>query len=514
MKTKHSIFLVFAAVGLLALTGCVSASKDVVAARAGLRSGNDAVALDWAEDKKDSWYSKSLGYVEAGRVRMLSGDFLGSSTNFSVAIESMIQETDEGPVVNLGDVGANVMAGTITDDRTRPYNLPAYEFIQALNYQMLNYVFLGDINSACVEARRAVFAQDAIAEKYSGEVEKARLKQEEDAQKARESADSEEKNAATKDDEKASFARVDQEMSKMAPVLEKSRCSYENALAWYLCGALLEEQDDKSNAALSYRKANELCPDNPYIRRDFLRTLASQDQVAYQTLMRQYKLEPQDVMRAQSEILIIFEESFVPQRKSVKIPLPVAGTLTSADIPFYEEGPHNPVYFEVKCGDKVLGGGAQAVNIQALAYHDLKEKMPGVVLRNVTRIGTRIAAQQIANHAGGSTAKYTVMAFNAISTVINKADTRAWYTLPAIAYLTCHPVEPGKQTITIRNPATGYSVAVPVDVMPGERRVVWIADIEGCSRIGTASLNGKGAPPTFCVADSLLTGPRMLTPAK
>ena len=511
MKNRQRILAACAASALLALTGCVSSVKSVAAARSGLQSGNDSVALAWAEKKKGSMYSKSLGYVEAGRVRMLSGDFLGSSTNFSVAIEAMIDETDEGPVIKVGDVGANIMAGTITDDRTRSYNLPAYEFIQALNYQMLNYVFLGDISAAGVEARRAVYAQDAIAEKYADEVEKQKQKEEEKAEEAAEETD---KNAASADDEDASMARVDQEMARMAPVLEKSRCSYENALVWYLCGALLEEQDDVSNAALSYRKANELSPDNPYIRRDFLRMLATQDQAAYQALMKQYKLQPKDVMRSPAEVIIVFEESFVPQRKSIKIPLPVGGTLTSADIPFYEEGPHNPIYFEVSCGDSVLGGGSEAVNVQALAYHDLKEKMPGVVLRNVTRIGTRIAAQQIANHAGNDLAKYSVLAFNSISTLINKADTRAWYTLPAISYLTCHPVKPGKQTLTIRNPATGYTVDIPVEVAAGERRILWIADIEGCSRIGTASLNGKGAKPTFKIDDSLLTGPRMLTTAK
>jgi hypothetical protein len=219
-------------------------------------------------------------------------------------------------------------------------------------------------------------------------------------------------------------------------------------------------------------------------------------------------------MRAPSEVIIVFEESFVPQRKSIKIPLPVAGTLTSADIPLYEDGPHNPIYFEVSCAGNVLGGGAEAVNVQSLAYHDLKEKMPGVVLRNVTRIGTRIAAQQIANHAGNDIAKYGVLAFNSISTLINKADTRAWYTLPAISYLTCHPVQPGKSTITLRNPATGYTIDVPVDVGVGERRLIWIADIEGCSRIGTAPLNGKGVKPTFAVSDSLITGPRIISAAR
>jgi hypothetical protein len=276
---------------------------------------------------------------------------------------------------------------------------------------------------------------------------------------------------------------------------------------------ILEEQDDISNAALSYRKANELSPDNPYIRKDFLRLLRTQDQVAYRALVQRYNLQESDLIRAPAEVVIVFEESFVPQRKSVKIPLPVGGTLTSADFPVYESGLYRAMNFEIGVGSTSLGVGSQAVNLQALAYHDLKEKIPGIVVRNVTRIGTRIAAQQVANH-GGDAFKYSVMAFNAISAVINKADTRAWYTLPSLAYLSVHPVEPGKQTLFIRNPATGYRIEIPVEVMAGERRLIWVADMEGCSRIGTASLSGKGASPTFKIDDSLLTGPRIINAAR
>jgi hypothetical protein len=503
-KLTCSLLFVIAGTSLLFLTGCVSGNKGADSAIASMRVNNDAKALEWAEDMKDSIYSKTLGYVETGRVRMLSGDFKGSSTNFSVAIEEMIDQTDEGPVIKVGDVGANIMAGTVTDDRTRPYRLPAYEFIQALNYQMMNYIFLGDTVAAGVEARRAVYAQDAITEKYGSDLKK----KEDKALEKAEEADAE-KNAATEKDESASMAAVDKKMVNMGPVLEKSRNSYENGLVWYLCGALFEEQGDKSNASLSYRKANELSPNNPYIRKDFLRMLRTQDQVAYRSLVQQYKLKESDLVRAPAEVIIVFEETFVPQRKSVKVPLPVGGTITSADFPIYESDLYRPINFEVGVGCDTLGVSSEAVNIQALAYHDLKEKIPGIVIRNVTRIGTRIAAQQVANNINGY-AQVGVLLFNGISTLVNKADTRAWYTLPSLSYLTCHPVEIGKQTLYIKNPATGYKIEIPIEMKSGERRLIWIADIEGCSRIGTASLNGKGAPPTFKVGDSLLTGPRSL----
>jgi hypothetical protein len=104
---------------------------------------------------------------------MLSGDFLGSSTNFSAAIDTVIEKTETARA-QAGDAGAAVMAGTVTDDRTRPYRLPAYEFIHALSIRCSTSV-PRSARAAAVEARRAVFAQDQIAEKYGKEVEDARV---------------------------------------------------------------------------------------------------------------------------------------------------------------------------------------------------------------------------------------------------------------------------------------------------------------------------------------------------
>ena len=100
------MWLGFCLVALLATVGCVSTNPGVDRARSGLRAGNDPVALAWSEKLKHSTYSRELGFVETGRVRMLSGDFLGSSTNFAAAIDTVIEETESGPVFKLGDAGA------------------------------------------------------------------------------------------------------------------------------------------------------------------------------------------------------------------------------------------------------------------------------------------------------------------------------------------------------------------------------------------------------------------------
>jgi len=360
--------------GLFLAAGCVSPNVSADKAVANLRAGNDPAALGWSEKLKHSIYSKPLGFLETGRVRMLSGDFLGSSTNFAPLIDTVIEKTETGPVVKLGSVGANVMSGTITDDRTRGYEVPAYEFVQALQYQMLNHLFLGNPDAASVEARRAVFAQDAIAEKYGKEVQEARV-----------TAEAKQTN---------SLGAVDARMQGMAPVLEMTRSSFENGLAWYLSGVLLEAQADTGNAAVAFRKAWELSPGNPYVQKDFLRVLRTQDTELFKRLSEQAGVDPKTLVRGKTEIILLVEEAFVPQRQSVKIPIPVPGvnTLTSVDFPLYQAPAYVPMALELREKDQTVGMSALALSVQSLAYRDLKEKIPGIVVRNVTRVATQIAA--------------------------------------------------------------------------------------------------------------------------
>ncbi|MDX9868126.1 MAG: hypothetical protein RBT78_09400 [Kiritimatiellia bacterium] len=471
---------------LLVAAGCVSTNVSTDRALASLRAGDDPQALLWSEKLKRSVYSKPLGFLETGRVRMLSGDFLGSSTNFGPLLDSVIATTETGPVVKLGSVGANVLAGTVTDDRTRAYDVPAYEFVQALQYQMLNHLFLGKPDAAAVEARRAVFAQDQIAEKYGKEVQDARVQAE-----------------ASQSNQ---IGKVDAQLQNMAPVLEMTRSSFENGLVWYLSGALLEEQGDQANAAVAFRKAWELSPGNPYVQKDFLRLLRTQDAEQFKVLAAQAQAEPQTLTRARTEILLLIEEGFVPQRQSVKVPLPVGTAVVSVDFPMYREGPHTPLAVEVREKDRTFGMSALALSVQSLAYRDLKERIPGIVVRNVTRAAVRVAAQEVARAQGNDGLSAAVFLVSAVATAINRADTRAWYTLPVVSHLFRGGVEPGEHVIELRNPVNGFVTRVPVRVAEGETRLVWVADLGGNARVATASLNGKGAPATFRVCGSLLAG--------
>ena len=484
--------LSLAALACAFLTGC--ASHSATGARQALRAGDSREALKWACELQTSRFSKELGALEAGRIHMLVGDFANSQTHLDTAIETVMAKNETEPVINLGDLAWTGLAATFTDDTVRPYRIPPYEFILALTYQMWNYIFMGRPDSARVEARRAVFAQDAFAEKYGPAAQTG-------------------SSGMTGHNAKAMSA-MDSEMAGMAPVLELTRSSHENGLAWWFCGILFELDGDASNARLAYQKAWELVPDNPHFERDMLRVFRTEWPEKFEELIEQSNIPAESLGRSGAEIVLVVEEGFVSQRESVKIPIPLIGTTaTSVDFPMYRDAFYQPLALSLSTGE-TRGELSPALYVQSLAYRDLKDKMPGIVARNVIRILTRIGGQQTANFAGGggmhshmgSGASIGVGMFNLASAILNKADTRAWYMLPMVAHVYRGNIEPGEHTLVLaaNRGYYGRTVSFPVTIGEGETRLVWVADIGGQSHAVSAPMNENGGPAAREEINSLL----------
>ncbi|MFA7257611.1 MAG: hypothetical protein WC047_08570, partial [Kiritimatiellales bacterium] len=473
---------------LLALltTGCSTYSLNGEMAIEKLKAGDTSSALVWAEKLKQSSRSGVLGYLESGRIKMLSSDFAGSRADFATEIDKVLEETENGPVIRLGSVGSTVAAATVADDTIRKYKLAPYELIQLLHYQTLNYLFCGDPSGASVEMRRTVFVQDALSEKYSIEVEKAQVQ-----------ADKTEADAQAK-----AMEAVNAKMETMGPALERTTSSHENGLAWYFCGLMFEKQGDAANATLCYRKAWELSPQNPCIVKDFLRLLQTQDQQAFRNLVQWNNVDVKSLTRGSTEIVVLYEEALISQRLAEKVQIPIpdfrdAVTLVSIDFPFYSDPVYTTRTFSITDNGAKLGVAQPAVYLQSLAYRDLKEKIPGIVTRNVIRAVTKVAAQQVANNQNNDMMTVGMMAFNAVSSMAATADTRAWYSIPMDTQLYRGSISPGQHTLECRSPLSGAMLTIPVMVSEGETRVVWIADTGGMAVAATASLAGNGLPATY-----------------
>lgn len=437
---------------LVALVGCVSVDEDARAAREAVRAGAPAQAVAWAETvAAESVYSKSLGTVEAGRLALLAGDSVKAERWFRAAVDSAVDRKESSPDIKLGDVGNTVLAATVTDDRTRTYYLAPYEINLALGYGILAELMNGKREDALVDARLAVYIQDSLAKTYGADLQKA---------------------AASSDAQATSAgARVCADQSAaLREMMAATRNSWENPVLWWLTGALFEADGETEMAGQSYRKAAACRPDNPVFAKAAARADANVRTPA----------------RGCAKLLVLYEEGLVPQRESLKIPVPIY-TAMSIDIPTYgDKTAYRPNAVAIS-GVTNLVAAAPALDVRALAARDLDERLPGVVVRNITRAAVQAGAQAAVNANGNEYAQLAVFAANAVVSAMRRADTRSWVTLPDGQQVWSEDaMPPGAYKLGVA--VNGRTISVPVSLAAGDVKLVWIADCGARAQTAVVSL--------------------------
>ena len=434
--------------------GCVSVDTDAREAVLALGAGSDAKALAWSADlADDSTYSRNLGVAEAGRVNMLAGNYAEAERRFRAAVDSAVDRSENSPKLKMSDLGNEAMASTITDDRTREYYLPPYEINMAVEYAILAQALNGKPADALVDARLAVYVQDTLAETYGADVAK----------------EPEGSNDATRQ-------LIDEQNQSLEAMIAASRNSWENPVLWWLTGVIFEADGDLDMAWQSYRKAAVTGPGCAVFAADAARAEKGATPA-----------------RDKAKLVVVYDQGFVPRRESLKVPIPIY-TGFSIDIPKYSDEPFADNSVSVSVAKDAVAA-APAMNVRSLAARDLKEKLPGVIVRNVTRAAVQAGAQAAVNSSGNEYAQLAVFAGNMIVSAIRRADVRSWVTLPAAQQVWCDgALEPGVRDVSIV--VNGRTVSARVPLAAGETRVLWVADLGGTIRGASAPLGGKGAPTT------------------
>lgn len=416
--------------------GCISVDEDASAAIQAVRTGHGPEAVAWAEKlATESSYSKNLGLVEAGRVHFLLGDYETANTWLRAAVESAVDRKEGGPKIKLGDVANTALAATVTDDRTRNYYLAPYEINQALEYSILAQEQLGRRADALVDCRLAVYLQEDLAQTYGADL----VKEEEKANDTAKSLLTE--NAAS-----------------MESVIARTRSSWENPLLWWLTGVLFEAEGETQSAEQSYLRAAAIRPDNAIYAADAARIGKKPSPAA-----------------GQAKLVVVVGDGFISQRKGLKVPIPIY-TGMSMDIPIYGDEAYVPTQVLVEVEGLSRSAAAPALDLQSLAYRDLKEHLVGIITRNITRAGVQAAAQAAVNRNGNGYAMAGVFVGNLIISAIRKADVRAWATLPMGEQIWCSDaIKPGKRQVTIA--IGGTTRTFTVDLKPGQTRIVYVNNL-------------------------------------
>jgi hypothetical protein len=312
------------------------------------------------------------------------------------------------------------------------------------------------------------------------------------------------------------MGKVRESFATMAPALGRVKNSFQNAYAWYLAAAMYEAQADRPNAYIAYKKAHELAPDNPHLRRDLMRLAATESPDELAAFSTAFDLKPDCCPQPAAEVIVVVEEGWISRRQSVKLPIPVGYSIQSLTFPTYFDQPYTPMALDVQIDGAAAGQVAPLCFLQSLAYHDLREKMPGILLRNLTRGTARGVAQKQMMDSRNVWIKAASLALSAGTAVTDQGDTRSWTSLPMAVQLFRAPVEPGSRAIRLVNRQTGQAQDISVDVAAGELKLVWMADLAARSVVSVASLTGKGATAALAQHDGLggsVGAPGVSTPA-
>ena len=164
-------------------------------------------------------------------------------------------------------------------------------------------------------------------------------------------------------------------------MIASTRNSWENPALWWLSGVLLESNGELDMAWQSYRKAAAIKPGNPFFAAD-----AARADVGAST-----------PRAGKSKLVVVYDQGFVPMRESLEIPVPLY-TGFAIQIPKYP----SVAFVENRVSVAGASGAKEAspaVDVRSLAARDLKEQLPGIITRNVTRAAVQAGAQAAVNAA-------------------------------------------------------------------------------------------------------------------
>ena len=412
---------------VLLLQGCASSSlfmpypSQAQAWRSSLQAGT-AEGLASPLASKAGSKDDLLYFQEIGRLEQLAGNQEPSIDAFRAAIADY-ESGDAGARVQASSLAAGT-ASLLTNDNALPYPGYPYERIFVHAYQALNYLARGDREAAQVELRRAALEQ-RVAEQDN---EKRIARAEEAAQ-----------------EQNVDLSSYDGYFQGLNTAAAGVRSAVNNAWTYYLSGVIWEASGDFNAALVDYKNALQIVPESALLIGAVERASARLDG---------------RWNREQGLVVILHEEGLVPPRREVSIPIPTVHGYFSVAFPTYQPQDLTPAQvLQVRGGDSASTRTEVLAQVNAMAARTLKDRIPGMLVRQTLRAATKYEAQKQANENLGLLGAITTQVYNLVS---ERADLRSWLSLPAYGMAAELMLPAGEQAIVLSTPGASASVTVPV----------------------------------------------------
>ena len=369
--------------------------------------GQFKVASQYVTKKKNKMYSKRdavLFYLDQGALAHDAKENKESDSSFAMA-QQEIQNKQAASVT--GETGR-----LIINDLTTSYKVPSFEQAFTYYYRGLNFLLQGNVASAAVEARKAVFFLDHLrGSKESGINDEPFIQY---------------------------FASL---VFESAGELSDARIARQNAFNAYSRFASKLRLEVPSFQVPSYADklgeiiiihANGLMP---------LKTTQTR-QVAWNRAVLLASSPAETGLTPAPEVENALTGAFV-------------GSALTLSFPAFTELSYTIKSSAVSVDGEYPRPTRKMADLSRMAQWDLDEKMPSILFRSATRAVVKYVASVQAREAAQSAAENSFagdlaqMFVSFLGALTEKADTRQWFTLPAEIYMSRVFVAPGKHRIRL-----------------------------------------------------------------
>ena len=391
-STPGRSICIWLAIGVVVVSasGCTTYSSSFAAIERNLAAQQyDAALLD-IEQQSSSKSDRVLYLLNKGMVLRMKRDFVASNQSLEAAKAEMDR-------LYAASVSENTLS-FIVNDATVSYVGDDYEQVLLHLYLALNYLELGQVDEARVEA-----------------------------------------------------LQLDAKFRELGEKTDDSKFT-ENAFSRYLTGMIYEASGEWSDAMIAYRKAYEAYKKYPsdfelamptLLKHDLLRVT---QQMGLSDELAKYKdefgLDQRNKVDSPQwgEMIFVLSNGLAPIKRETAVPLidPTTGILARIALPHYESRLNDVV------SARITVSGKQVVtelmeDVDAVARQKLNSRMGAITARSLARAVAKItaskAAQQSALRQNSDDAATMGMlgafAVQVTALATERADTRSWLTLPA-----------------------------------------------------------------------------------
>ncbi len=432
--------IVLAALVVLNLQGCATSAQKSSGMRNALATGQFDKAL--AEVEKEAGSDDVMVNMNLGMLRRLNGDYKGSNIAFEKA---------KNQIEALYSTSITEQAGAVmVNDETISFEGDRYEQVLVHAYMAMNFIDMGDLDSARVEILQAD-----------------------------------------------------------VKMMEWGETPEEDPFMRYLAGIVFEALGDDDDALVSYRKAVKVYQKTRdrqgfgvpvQVREAYFRMLARNGlRNELSTAKKEFGMTnwQRPDTRGQGELVMILNNGLAPQRHQKAFQ--TWSTEMSMNIRIAVPDYPQPPRYVPRVKMSVNGQNAlleTVENIDGLARASLSDDMPVITARAIARAVVKKKSEKEAGERSGGLAQLAMLVVNTATEI---ADTRCWNTLPQEIQLARAWLPEGQYPVTFEVIAEGGRVVDrftrKVTIKAGRKTILidhWLApNTTRGSVLSTANSGGR-----------------------